>query len=456
MHVSTRVWTDGRSALVWHSSGRYSLDRDGDVVREGPWTPKILALNSVGEDVLEEDRSYEAAACYRDRIAEIRNATLHIGARSVPLNGDAEPIAWPRELFWREERAARWAASSTFVGPFSLTSSPFGLGVGAAGSGHVVVVRDEGEPWSARVPHAIRGRESPAMISTLPTADGAVITLCTMGARRRRAALVFAGANHVQRWPPTECALPVRQAPRLVCCGDQLLAAFGRRVLLFALPSLEEVASLELDHAVDDLCAVDGQVAIASHHSAYWARVEGTAIVVERAWDLLNEPLPQKGTVSWEPEREDGPTNVEAAVQKAEAWSARKGETFTLKLRLRSIGRPGTALRIEASGPAIEEGHVTFTHASSESFEATFETVDGALRAELADVPIPQGYKRPVTPKPKNDVQKERAKELLEASRLDLVLQGTANNNGRALLKLQIGGLEASPFRWTRPFLVEE
>lgn len=487
-----RVWTDGARVRVWHRRGRFCVTSRGEVTWEtrsaavGP--EPLVALTDAGKDLLAHATSPEGAvrvaavAVDADRIAEIRvpapgtraahGPLLRVGPPDgapdleLSLVGAPTPLDWPRRLLWEALEPEAWSREEVFEGGagqgreepapgagLRLTRSPFGLGIAAAGSGHLAMLRvaDVSFTHLGRVP-TLAGDEAPT-VELLPLSAGALVCV-TAGARghQRAALLLLDDEGQVcAHWPAEGGLVCGAMTPRLAPTTNGVLVSHGAALSLLQLPSLQPIATLDGEEPIVALACADDGFAALTPSTLRLGHVGGASIALEQTLSL--DALEQEPrTAGWQPEKETGPTNVEAAVQKAPPWRAEAGEAFRLELRLRSVGRAGRALRVRASGPALEDGYLELTRASTSDDEAPFDA--GAREARLERALIPQGYKRPVVPKPKNPDQKLTAQALLEGSRLDLVVEGRALKRGRALLRLEIGGLEGPPFRWTRPFVV--
>lgn len=492
-----RVWTDGARARVWHPRGRFCVTSRGEVTwekRGGGGPGPLVALTDAGKDLLAHAPPLEAAvriaavAVDAERTAEIRLPTvppaggsrcpvLRIGVPDgepdleLPLVGRPPSVGWPHGVLAESIDPDAWADDEVFAAAIGddeggevlrgaglrLTRSPFGLGIGAGASGHVAVLRaaDVELEHLGRLPVA-RGRRPPS-IEVMPLSEGALVCVAAAGPEGWDAALLLLGdgGDVVAHWPREGSLRCGAAAPRLALTSSGALVSHGSMLSLLRLPSLEPLANLRGEEPIVDLACADDGIAALGAASLRLGRVTGEALSFDEplALDAL-EDGPNDGS-GWRPEQETGPTNVEAALQKVPPWRAKAGEPFRLELRLRSIGRAGRALQVRASGPALEAGHVTLLRAWTGDDEAPFDEDGAGAVARLEGAAIPQGYKRPVVPKPKNPDQKLTAQALLEGSRLDLTLEGRALAPGRALLKLEIGGVDGAPFRWTRPFLVE-
>lgn len=484
-----RIWTDGVVVRAWQIEGVLASGpegvtweaRDEDELYYQP--DFVVAPSPSGEDLAKDVvhpdgvRRIDAAAVDEETLAEVLREgrdtpTFQIGAPGdVPafetkLEMDAPPVQWPKGLLWKEldDRFSDAKAFLDCTEPFEprsvrITSNQFGVSVAASGTGQIALMRPMGKKLEplVRVPTAA---ESRAYVSAIPLEQGALLVVTSYGEKRSKGAVIRVddSGKVLARWPKKKAAAPAAGSflVATLLSPDQVVVCHGKNIAVLRVDGLEPIASAKGAAIASDVWAgADGTFAVCGEKLFQAGRIEKSKLklqakVVPKGL-VREEQKASKPPITWMPDKEEGPTTVEAAAEKTPPWKAEAGKPFTLKMRLRSKGVAGKGLRMRVLGPAIDKGLIELVEAKSGTRKAKFK--DGAC--ELPAVQIPQGYMRPIRPKPKNELQKLRGLELLEKSHIELELTGKGLKKGSGLLKLQIGGLEGDLFRWTRPFKVE-
>lgn len=484
-----RIWTDGVAVRAWQvegvlASGPQGVTWEARDEEELYYQPDFVVAPSpdgvdLAKDVVHPDgvRRIDAAALDNETLAEVIRegdgppmfqigAPGDVPAFEVKLEMDAPPVDWPKGLIWKE-LDDRFSNAKTFSDcgetfePRSvrITTNRYGVGVTASGSGHVALLRPKAKKLEplVRVPTA---GESRAYVSALPLEEGALLIVTSHGEKRSKGAIIRVDNNGEvkARWPKKKAAAPAAGSflVAALLSPDEVVVCHGKNIAVLSIDGLDELTTAKGAAVASDVCAgPDGAFAISGEKMFQTAKFEKKKVkldakIVPKGL-VREEAKASRPPLTWMPDAEEGPTTVEAAAEKTPPWKAEAGKPFTLKMRLRSKGVAGKGLRMHVLGPAVEDGLIEITEAQSGKHKATFS--DDA--AQLPEVEIPQGYVRPIRPKPKNELQKLRGLELLEKSHIEFELRGKGLKKGSALLKLQIGGLEGDLFRWTRPFTVE-
>ena len=139
----------------------------------------------------------------------------------------------------------------------------------------------------------------------------------------------------------------------------------------------------------------------------------------------------------------------------APRWDFAVAKPLTLPLGVRSTGGVGRGVIVELSGAAVSEGLFEASELVHDGTRARFvrDPATGVLRATLADSAIPIGVQVPLSPPPRDEMQRYAARTLLASTHVELSIEGKGSRVGTALLSVAARPATgtAAPLKWTRP-----
>ena len=139
----------------------------------------------------------------------------------------------------------------------------------------------------------------------------------------------------------------------------------------------------------------------------------------------------------------------------APRWEFAATKPLSLPLGVRSTGGVGKGVIVELSGAAITEGLFAASELVHDGARASFvrDAATGTLRAKLADAAIPIGVQVPLSPPPRDEMQRYAAKSLLASTHIELSIEGQGARVGTALLSVAARPATgtSAPLKWTRP-----
>lgn len=484
--ASVRVWTDGHVVRLWLEGTLYKLATGRLSVEGHPGQPPGALASSPDEVVAWTPSSgkrldealglrgtvlLDAVALDEARLAAVlqqgrKAPSLVVGPPegpfevNLPLKAKADPIDWPGGLVW--DAPPSFPKGQVFAGSgprgIRLHASDHGVGIAAAASGHVAVLR----PGETSFGSVLRLPGGPGLhLDAVPTADGLLVTVLAEG---RHAAVVHIGEDGAVLgfWPPR---LAEGSFPALAVTGGRVLVCDRRTdaLVLLALPGLEERQRVELlTPVVDAASSADGRrFVLADGSTVQTGTVVGDRAVLDDPHEILHHPGPDApGLKAWayRPARAPGPPRIvfPSIKRLSPPWGAGTGEPFVLELLVCSGGEGGEGVRVELSGPAVTQGLFEALEVRSSGVGAPFERVGDLLRAVLTGVPLPEGVALPLDPVPKGDEEKAAAEEHLAVTHIELAVRCRALASGSGLLTVAVDAPEsaAPPLKWTRPLSV--
>lgn len=482
-----RVWTNGSFARIWVKDKIFRLRRGAVTLEETvkavkgaldgapdeivAWAPTGARLDSGLEK--KRRRVIDARALDEDRVAGIikegRGAPrLVVGPPAGPydleltLTAEGTRVSWPEGTIWPD--GPPWDASETFVGVptrgIRLHANRRGIGIAAATSGHVAVLRPDATELSfvLRVP----GQEE-ARLDAVPTREGVLVTLVVEGQKGGIFHFDEAG-KLLGRWPETHAmgAFPA------LCLDDERVLAFDQEseaLALLSMPDLDELTREEIsDQLVEAAATSKGDIAyLADANNAYEVQIDGESLSIDGPFELAaDEPL--KGAAGdvvsrYDAARATGPTQVAFPTEKQSAdppWEVERDKELRITMRVRSAARPGRGVEVELGGAAMKQGLLQGVSVEIDGARVPFETAGGAARAVLPDFELPVGLEWPLDPKPKNDDEKAHAKVLVAATHFTVEILIAGAKAGSGLLSIAIGACDtsAAPLKRMRPVTV--
>lgn len=157
----------------------------------------------------------------------------------------------------------------------------------------------------------------------------------------------------------------------------------------------------------------------------------------------------------YDPRRHHGRPSIGFPVGPTVAsWAAPAGGPLCLPFIVRSTGGQGEGFWVRVSGAALSQLAELRVRIGTDCI-AMQDDGDG-VRAEVPGVPLAVGVVYPLDPKPKNDTEKARAKELVDATQVSFDLLGTAGATSYEMLSISVGAMnsEAPAMKWIRPLVV--
>ena len=483
-----RVWTNGTFARVWVNDTIYRLRRGSLSIEEKvkgvkgatatrpdevvAWGPGGARLDSALEakrrkvvDAVALDDARVAAVLVEGKAAP----KLVIGPPAGPfeaeieLSAQAEKVAWPDGVW--ASGAAPWSKSPRFEGVgargIRVHANEHGVGVAAASSGHVAVVRPGGAALS--FVHRVPGQEE-SRLDAVPTRRGVLVTLVVEG---REGAVVHIGEDGsiLGRWPDgaaRSCFPALRLSDDHVLAFDQESEA----VALLSLPDLSELTREAISDPIVEAAAdpKGGFVVLADGANIYEIRVEEESLSLDGPFDLSEakkqpEPEETAAVSSYEPARSLGNPQIAFPTEKQPAdppWTIAPAGELRMKMRVRSAGKASRGVMVEVGGAAVIDGLVAGGLARVGALEAELVKDGPVIRATFPDVDVPQGIEYPYDPKPDNENAKLRARALMSETHftVEVVVIGAKAGNGLLSVAISVPKSAAAPLKRIRPFTV--
>jgi hypothetical protein len=336
-----------------------------------------------------------------------------------------------------------------------------GVGVAAASSGHVAVVRPGGAALS--FVHRVPGQDE-ARLDAVPTRRGILVTLVVEG---REGAVVHVGEDGsiLGRWPDGAAR---GCFPALRLSDDHALAFDheGEAVALLSLPDLSELAREAISDAIVEAAAAPkgGLVVLADGANVYEIRVEEESLSLDGPFDLSEakkapEPEEVAAVSSYEPARALGAPQIAFPTEKQAAdlpWTLASGSDLRMTMRVRSAGKASRGVMVEVGGAAVTAGLVKGGRAKVGAYEAELVHDGPVARAVLPAVEVPQGIDYPYDPKPDNENAKVRARALMGETHftVEVVVVGAKVGSGLLSVAISVPKSTAAPLKRIRPVTV--
>lgn len=478
-----RLHTDGSSIVLLSPKGRLTWRESGKRISEA--LPPKVELNDFDRSGMlcitpSGDRDFSArltaaGALAADAIDEEEVAAVIQGEEGLclvrgPVNLDGEwrsvidlslvepmRVAWPSGLIWKKGDDSLFEMAE-LNGPGipesfipTLECNRCGTAVASSGSGTVVVVR----PGSRSPDFCLQlPTQEETTLFACPTEDGVLITLVVDG--QDSAYVHLAEDGTVLGHRAAQSASPAVLLNAGVLIYDKKSA--GIELLDY---KLKPLSSLDLPWSVlDAVSASDGvSFALADFEKVVRGHVNAKGELIVAAsyeyGDHSSDKSPGEiaaAEAKWDPERSHGKAAVGFAAGIAqEAWTAKAGEDFKLVLQARSTGGKGEGIAIIIGGDAMK--HCEFKAIEVAGVRTEVQNDKGSYRAEFPAVELIPGVTYPLSPKPKNDVQKHAASILLAETHIEIRIFGTAKSASGDLMSVSISALrsDSPPLKWMRP-----